>query len=126
MRKLLFLGLLFAALAVAIAVAIYVYSSRPVEKKVNITVAEVQKDLREHLIVGASRSQVESYLDERHIPHSYIDHSAVAPEYSHTESALIRDSSETWLIRGDIQILFKFDKKEKLIDYSVKEGFTGP
>jgi hypothetical protein len=34
--------------------------------------------------------------------------------------------SGSWLVRGDIEITFKFDNREKLTGYSVREIFTGP
>jgi hypothetical protein len=39
---------------------------------------------------------------------------------------MIRGTSRSWLIRGDSQILFKFDNQDRLIDYKVQEIFTGP
>ena len=39
---------------------------------------------------------------------------------------MIRGASQSWLIRGDIQILFKFDEHGKLLKHSVTEIFTGP
>lgn len=93
---------------------------------VTTDVARVEADIREHLPTGSSRADVESYLDQRGIPHSYVDELKGVPEFSHTETAMIREASRTWLFRGDIQILFKFDDQGKLIKRSVKEIFTGP
>ena len=122
MKKFLLLGLLIAVFGAVVGTL--VYRTRRVKKIVDVT--EVEKDIRQHLSTGASRSQVESYLDERRIRHSYVDYSAAGPEYSRTESALIPESSLTWLGRGDIQILFKFDDHDRLVHFSVKEIFTGP
>jgi hypothetical protein len=93
---------------------------------VTTDVASVEADIRGHLPLGSSRAEVESYLEQRRIPHSYIDEPRGAPQLSHTETAMIREASRTWLIRGDIQILFKFDDHDKLIKHSVTEIFTGP
>jgi hypothetical protein len=93
---------------------------------VTTDVAKVEADIREHLPTGSSRADVESYLDQRGISHSYVDELKEVPEFSHTETAMIREASRTWLSRGDIQILFKFDDQRKLIKHSVKEIFTGP
>jgi len=108
----------------AVLVASIIYRTRRVT--VTVDVAKVEKDIRDHLSAGASRARVEAYLDERHIHHSYLDQSPAEPEYSHIELALIPESSRTWLFRGDIQIVFRFDDQDKLTHYSVQEIFTGP
>src|ERR1700731_912243 len=77
--------------------------------RVTSDVVALDADLREHLPAGSSRAEVASFLDQRGIPHSYVDESKGAPEYSRTEMAMIRGATQSWLIRGDIQILFKFD-----------------
>jgi len=120
MRKLLWLAIAMVASAALVAGII----ARTRGVKVTDDVAKVEKDLREHLNVGASRAAVESYLDQQRIQHSYVAQAIAGPEY--TEYALIRESSRTWLVRGDIQIVFKFDDQDKLTQYSVKEIFTGP
>jgi len=62
---------------------------------------------------------------QQSIPHSYMRESPVKGN-EYTEQALIRDSSHSLFIRGDIQLLFKFDDNDRLTKYSVKEIFTGP
>jgi hypothetical protein len=122
MRKSLLITL--AIVVLAIWVAGMIYNARRV--RVTVDVASVEKDISDHLPTGASRADVESYLDKRGIQHSYIAQSIGAPEYDRTESAMIRGASGTSLVRGDIQILFKFDDQDKLIHYSTREIFTGP
>jgi len=97
-------------------------------RRVHVTtdVAKLEADVREHLPPGSSRAEVASFLDQRRIPHSYVDESKGAPEYSRTEMAMIRGATQSWLIRGDIQILFKFDDHGRLIKYTVEQIFTGP
>ena len=97
-------------------------------RRVQVTtdVAKLKADVREHLPAGSSRAEVASFLDQRGIPHSYVDESKGAPEYSRTEMAMIRGATQSWLIRGDIQILFKFDDSGRLIRYTVQQIFTGP
>jgi hypothetical protein len=83
-------------------------------------IADTEKDLREHLPVGSSRSDVAAYLDQRGIQHSHI-------ASNQTEIAMIRDVTKGGLVRTDIQIVFKFDGTDtKLVSYSVHEVFTGP
>ena len=125
MRKIHWIVLAVVALSVlgSLATAL-IHKTNRVE--VRIDVAKVEKDVRDHLPVGTSRAQVESYLDQRRIEHSYIERSSGSPEYDRTEMAIIRDASQSWLIRGDIQLLFKFDEQGKLTHYSVRQIFTGP
>jgi hypothetical protein len=105
-------------------VAGMVYKAR--RAKTTVDVASVEKDIRDHLSVGTSRAEVESYLNQRGIQHSYVEESKGAPEYNRTELAMIREASRTRLVRGDIQIIFKFDDQDRLLRYSVKEILTGP
>jgi hypothetical protein len=90
-----------------------------------ISVEDVKKELRREIPPGTKRSEVAAYLDAKAIPHSH-DGASEADEYQETEVALIRNSSNSFLIRGDIQIRFRFDESDKLTDYSVQEIFTGP
>lgn len=122
MRRMLWLGLALAVTAALVAALIY----RTRRVKAATDAVKIEKDIRDHLPLGASRAKVVAYLDERGIQHSYIDESKQAPEYRHTEMAMVRGASRTWLIRGDVQILFKFDESGNLANYSVREIFTGP
>ena len=90
-----------------------------------LTVVGVRKKLEQALPVGSSRTRVETYLDSQSIPHSYIDDSK-SPNERRVELALIRSTSQSLLVRGDIQIRFRFDESGRLADYSVQEVFTGP
>jgi hypothetical protein len=118
------LWLVFALVLIIGVVAGLIQRTRRVI--VTTDVARVEADIREHLPMGSSRADVESYLDQRGISHSYVAELKEAPELNHTETAMIRESSRTWLVRGDIQILFKFDGHGKLIKHSAKEILTGP
>jgi hypothetical protein len=90
-----------------------------------LTVEGVRKKLEQALPVGSSRAAVESYLDSESIPHSYLDDSKF-PSERRVELALIRGTSQSLFVRGDIQIRFRFDQSGRLLDYSVQELFTGP
>ena len=96
------------------------------QPKATADIAVVERDIREHLPIGTSRTEVEAYLDQKRLPHWYTAESKQFPEYQHTETAMIGGTSRTWLVRGDTQILFKFDNQDRLIDYKVREIFTGP
>ena len=113
------------AVTVALLALTVALRSRHVKRKIDV--ATVEKDIREHLPIGSSRSDVDSFLDKRGIGHSYVGRLDVSPENSHMETAIIRDSSQSYLVTGDIQIEFKFDATDsKLVSYTVREIFTGP
>jgi hypothetical protein len=118
---------IFAAVLVATVVCSHVwpYVIGPSRANHRITVEDVLKQLQANTPVGTSRSAVESYLDSRSITHSYIDDPKVS-DYRRVEIALVRDSSRSWLVRGDIEIRFHFDQSDRLLDYSAHEVFTGP
>jgi hypothetical protein len=85
-----------------------------------------ERAIRGDLPIGTPRSRVESYLDEQGIPHSYVERSNGSPESDNTEVALIRGVSKTWLVRRDIQIVFKFDDQASLREVSFSDILTGP
>jgi len=125
MRKISCIALALAVFAVLAALAAWRIHKLG-RRVIRVDVATVEKDIRDHISFGASRAEVESHLDKRGILHSYVEQSPIGPERSHEVMALIPDTSHTWLIRGDIQILFKFDDQNRLANFSVKEIFTGP
>jgi hypothetical protein len=122
MRRTLWLAIILIVLT-GLAVGM-IYRIR--QPKGTADIARVAKDIRERLPIGTSRTEVEAFLDQKAMPHSYTGESKQFPEYEHTEAAMIRGTSRSWLIRGDTQILFKFDNQDRLIDYKVQEIFTGP
>lgn len=121
MGKLLWIGLGFIVVA---GLTRSIYTKR--QARLTVDVASVGKDIREHLPIGSPRSAVEAYLDQKGFPHSYTDELKGFPEYQNTEAAMVKETSNSWLVRGDLQILFKFDGQERLIDYKFKEILTGP
>jgi hypothetical protein len=90
-----------------------------------LTVKGVSKQLEKVTPVGSTRSAVEGYLDSQSIQHSYIEDSKF-PNERRVELALIRGTSKSQFVRGDIQIRFQFDEFGRLLNYSVREVFTGP
>jgi hypothetical protein len=122
MRKTLWLAIILIVLT-GLAVGM-IYKIR--QPKATADIAQVERDIREHLPIGTSRTEVEAYLDQKRLPHWYTAESKQFPEYQHTETAMIGGTSRTWLVRGDTQILFKFNNQDRLIDYKVREIFTGP
>ena len=90
-----------------------------------LAVEEVRRQLERVTPVGSSRTAVESYLDSQSIQHSYTDDSKFSNE-RRVELALIRSTSRSQLVRGDIQVRFQFDEFGRLLNYSIREVFTGP
>ena len=122
MRKAPWLAIILIVLT-GLAVGMIYKIRRP---KATTDIAQVEKDIRERLSVGTSRTEVEAFLDQKAMPHSYTGESKQFPKYEHTEAAMIRGTSRTWLVRGNTQIRFKFDNQDRLIDYKVREINTGP
>jgi hypothetical protein len=50
-------------------------------RRVHVTtdVAKLEADVRKHVPAGSSKAEVTSFLDQRGIPHSYVDESKGAP-----------------------------------------------
>jgi len=90
------------------------------------SVIQLENELRASVRPGMSRTQIEAYLDQRGIPHSYAENADAPPESRWTELAMIRDSGWTGLVRRNIQLVFQFDQTGSLTNYSEKEMFTGP
>lgn len=113
--------------AIIIATILVARRSKEAHMKPGIDVVSVEKDIRDHLPIGSSRSDVSAFLDQRKIPHSYVGELKEIPENGHTEQAIIRDVLRNGMLKSDIQILFKFDNTDsKLVSYSVREIVTGP
>ena len=108
-----------------LAVGLFRYT-RQTKRTVIVDVAKVRADVGAHLPLGSSRATVEKFLNEKGIPHSYIEKAPGSIGYDRTEMALIRESSHSGFIRGDIQLMFRFDVNDRLIQSSVQEIFTGP
>ena len=90
-----------------------------------LAVEDVRKQLERVTPVGSSRTAVERCLDSQSIQHSYADDSKFSNE-RRVELALIRSTSRSQLVRGDIQVRFQFDEFGRLLNYSIREVFTGP
>jgi hypothetical protein len=118
---------ILAAVVTAAAVSLWIWHWQKVNSTPThpLTVEALRKKLDQSLPVGSSRAAVESYLDSQSIPHSYLDDSKF-PSERRVEIALIRGTSQSLFVRGDIQIRFRFDPSGRLLDYSLQELFTGP
>jgi hypothetical protein len=90
-----------------------------------LTVKQVQQQIDGNIPIGSTRAAVESYLDSRSITHSYVAGSGSGNERN-VEVALIRGTSNSPLVKGDIQVRFQFNDSGHLTDYHVNVVFTGP
>jgi len=82
--------------------------------------------INESLPRGSTRAEVEKFLDQHHIAHSYMDKSNF-PDQGNSEVALIRTSDEGGIVRRvGIELKFKFDTDGRLRSFESREAFTGP
>src|SRR5215469_6537240 len=89
--------LLVLAVVLVLAVGLFRYT-RQTKSTVIVDVARLRADVGAHLPLGSSRATVEKFLNEKGIPHSYIDKAMSSIGYDRTEMALIRESSRSGLI----------------------------
>ncbi|MGA8145294.1 MAG: hypothetical protein WB987_15515 [Candidatus Acidiferrales bacterium] len=101
------------------------YFLRP---KPNHRLDAIKQDIQSKIRTGMTRAEVEPFLTQRGIEHSYfpdIDKSG-NPHMSRSETGMIRGKSDGLGVRSDIQLTFEFDESEKLTKYPIQEVFTGP
>lgn len=119
MSKGFWIGSIFLVLVGSAALA---YRVRRAHRTMDV--ATVKQQISEHLPLGSSKEEVERYLDQRSLPHSYTGESP-DDRYRNTEAAII-PASKGAIVRGDIQVIFKFNDQGQLASYTVRELFTGP
>jgi hypothetical protein len=90
-----------------------------------LTEAEVERWINEETPVGSTKEHVISALDERDVEHSGRYKPKLYYEKNRTISAAFRGSSWGILVTGDIIVEYKFNSKDQLEAYSVKEILTG-
>jgi hypothetical protein len=77
------------------------------------------------LPMGSSRTEVEKFLDERGISHSFISKSHF-PEEVNSIVALVKSKGENTIVKKDVQMKFKFNADQRLVSSECREIFTGP
>lgn len=100
-----------------------------------ISISTVESDVRAHLPIGSSKSEVITFLDQQKIPHAWLQRAESAPDgeivfpNSHTECGVISNVRvDGFLFKTyvSIQIDFIFDNNDSnLINYSVQEIYKG-
>lgn len=81
--------------------------------------------LNQNLPRGSSRTDVENFLDQHGIQHSYISKSSFVGE-TNSIVALVNNKDNHGFIRSGVQMKFKFDAGQRLMASECKEVFTGP
>ncbi len=78
------------------------------------------------LPAGSSRGDVEKFLDQRGIEHSYIAKSDF-PEEVNTVVAMVKSKSDNGVVKkSGVQLKFKFDTDQRLVFSVARDTFTGP
>jgi hypothetical protein len=85
---------------------------------------ERRAQIEQLIPIGSSRATVEATIDR----HGTSLELARGPydSVSHSIRALARNTSRSFLIRGDLKIVFVFDSSGRLVHEQMKEVFTGP
>lgn len=96
-----------------------------------VTVRALKKEIKKNLPLGSTASQVIAFLDARGIDHSELATEDYLSDYpGETDLRLIRAAiprvKQGPLVEWGIFMSFRFDEKDRLIDYKVKLVGTGP
>jgi hypothetical protein len=89
-------------------------------RKERVSVDDVRRQLTDHVVLGDTPNQVTASLAALHLDHSEYDRK------HRTIRGIIRNSSESFLITGNIQYVLYFDEKDRLSRIVVREVYTGP
>lgn len=88
--------------------------------------AEQWSDLiNKSLPTGSSQENVEKFLDQHRIEHSYIAKSNF-PDETNSVVALVRSNDSGMVKKSGIQLKFKLDANQRLVSFQCREIFTGP
>ena len=96
--------------------------------KLDHRLEEIKKDVQSNIHAGMSRSEVESFLTQRGIEHSYYSGIGESgdPNTTRSEVGMVRGKPDDIGFRTDVQLIFRFDESGKLKEYSVQKVITGP
>ncbi len=79
---------------------------------------QIEAEISENLPYGSKSSTVLDYLDQKHIEHTYLP-------TQQTIVAIRRRTSTGFLVTGDVQIFFVFDKSGGLVSFRLQDVYTG-
>ena len=117
------LGWIVVLAFLAASIAVYfLLGSKPDHR-----LEEIKQDVQSNIHEGMSRYEVESFLTQRGIEHSYCSgiNEVGNPNMTRSEVGMIRGKPDGIGFRTDVQLIFRFDESEKLKEYSVRQVITG-
>lgn len=85
-----------------------------------MTVAEVERTMKETIPVGTTRERAIAILDSLEIEHSSYD------SEKRTITGIVRNTSSTATTKSSIQVVLSFDAEDRLSAHEIREVFTGP
>lgn len=85
-----------------------------------MTVAEVERTMKETIPVGTTRERAIAVLDSLEIEHSSYD------SEKRTITGIVRNTSSTATTKSSIQVVLSFDAEARLSAHEIREVFTGP
>ena len=97
-------------------------------RSVDLDVLAIHEDLKRNLPIGSTRQQVEAYLDQKKVSHSYSGQDYPTPEYKNAEVAwfLIPDQDHN-IVQTEVQAIFHFDPTgTRMIGFGLKAMYKGP
>jgi hypothetical protein len=115
---------LFSFMAAILFISFGVWLSttvKPSHKGQPRTIQEVQSRLQQDIPVGANKNAVEQWCKK-----NKIEYSAYRRPGRFLLTAVVRKTSDNWLVTGDAYINFIFNGQGNLQQYTVSEIFTGP
>jgi hypothetical protein len=96
------------------------------QKDSDLTVNQWNELVGHSLPAGSSRADVEKFLDQHGIEHSFIEKSNFSEE-ANTMVALVKNEDDHGVVRkSGTQLKFKFDTNQRLVSSEGREVFTGP
>ena len=94
-------------------------------KQNDLTAQQWSDLINRSLPPGSSQENVEKFLDQHHIEHSYIAKSNF-PEEVNSIVALARNDDGGVVRKSGVQLKFKLDANQRLVSFQCREIFTGP
>jgi hypothetical protein len=88
-------------------------------------ISDIKAKITNFLPLGSTYEQVELFLDNGNIEHSTLL-GKEPPYLIYAKIKKMPPRLHFYVVRNDIQIIFYFDKEQKLTNYEFKEILTGP
>ena len=95
-------------------------------KKDDLTAQQWTDLINQHLPTGSSRENVEKFLDQHHVEHSYITKSNFPGEVNSIVAFARSNDDHVVVKKSGVQLKFKLDEGQRLVSFECREMFTGP